>query len=249
MDDTTSVKIVCKMCGKEFEYYRKSNKGVLPNYCSNDCRILAQKEAAKRYIEKAKDKKAAKSKMKKVLAENVNELLNSPQKIVREHIATSMIINSKIEEPVVETIETVGYVREEMPRADELTMRVLDFAMRLGQLKYEGHELLNELSKMTSEYDKQDESFLHLIEAMDKVTIEQMQEIWKKEADARTNRRDTKTLYKIINSMIYNIPQHPHQYAREAIERKKIIDEKYSKKFLTTLDNEKQNNSNEESTK
>ena len=218
--------LTCKMCGTQFEYFKESKTGMIPKYCSDVCRAKAQKEARKKYLENCKDKKAAKSKLRKMMEE---QSIQTSGYVSSSEIA---VIPDEAKVSFSTTVdETIAYEREAVPTADKLTMKVLDFAMRLGQLKYEGHELLTELSKITSEQDKQDEKFIHLVEAMDKVTIGQMKEIWTEEANSRTYRRDVKTLYRIINSMIYNIPQNPHQYARKEIENKQKTNASYAEKY------------------
>lgn len=198
------------MCGNDFKYIKYKN-GVLPKYCSDSCRQKAIKEAKKRYLQNAKDKKAAKSRLKKMEEEKFTHPLQESKPIV-----------------VYENQEELAYSREVLPTADALTMRVLDFALRLGQLKFEGDELVKELNKLKSDQDKQDQQFLHLVESLDKVTIKEMTTIWKAEADNRANRRDAKTLYSIVNQLVYNIPQNPHQYAKGLITKKEKLNEQYA---------------------
>lgn len=226
--------LTCKMCGTEFTYVKKKKLGQLPRYCSDACRAKAQKQAQKKYMENCKDKKAAKSRLKKMIKEQ-----NTP-KIAEDSTEFLQVIpeeqRTEMSEPIVTTNidNMIAYEREVLPEADEMTMKVLDFAMRLGQLKFEGHEILNELSQETSEQDKQGQKFLHLVEAMDKVTVEQMRQIWKEEADSRTNRRDTKVLYEIVNRMIYNIPQNPQKFARDKIQNKEKTNATYAEKYAST---------------
>lgn len=205
--------LTCQGCGNQFKYTKKSWSGVLPKYCSDTCRAAAARASRKKYIENAKDKKRAKSKLRQF--EQVNIHIEKPRETPKE--------NQK----------EVAYKREIMPTADTLSMEVLDFAMRLGQMKYEGNELLKKLNNLKSEQDKQDQQFLHLVESMDCVTIDQMKEIWQKEADNRTGRRDVKTLYSIVYQLIVNVPQNPHQYAKGLITKKDKLNEQYAQNIAT----------------
>jgi len=198
--------LTCQKCGKNFEYTKKSWGGGLPKYCSDVCRAAAVKESKKKYIENAKDKKRAKSMLKKMQSQVYNIVDATP--------------NNQSED--------IAYKRDVLPKADTLTMEVLNFAMRLGQIKYEGNQLLEKLNKLKSEQDKQDQTFLHLVESMNSVTIDQMKDIWQKEADNRANRRDAKTLYSIVNQLIASVPQNPHQYAKGLIDRKDKLNEQYA---------------------
>lgn len=217
------IKLICKMCGNEFVYFKRSN-GVLPKYCSDECRQKAVKVSKKKYLESCKDKKAAKRRLK--------EWEEAKQIVMPQGLRTPLELENidKLPSDAIVITEPLAYKREILPTADNLTIKVLDFAQRLGQLKYEGHELLNELNTLKSEQDKQDQNFLHLVESMDEVTMEAMREIWKKEADNRTNRRDAKTLYSIVNQLIYGIPQNPHQYAKGIIAKKEKANEYFSNK-------------------
>lgn len=233
--------LTCKMCGTEFEYVKKSATGMIPKYCSDECRAKAQKEARRKYIENCKDKKAAKSKLKKMIEEqSIIPLPNTTSgfiSVVPANQESSVTVSDMPEPKISRNIDDmVAYERNVMPEADSMTMKVLDFAMRLGQLKFEGHEILTELSKEMSEHDKQDEKFIHLVEAMNTVSYGQMKTIWEEEANSRANRRDTKTLYRIVNTMIYNIPQNPHQYAVKEIKNKEKTNANYAEKYSATKD-------------
>lgn len=196
----------CIYCGEEFE--QKSKKGIRKDYCDKiECKKKKQAEQMKKYYQKKKHglptrKKSGSDKSNKQMPSEIKESIQVP--IQNEGV------RSYREDEII-------YVKNFLPVANELAMEVLDFARRLGAIKYEGEALKTKLSKETSKNDLEDSKFLHTIEAVQKLTVGEAIKLVVDAGEERAERRDTKTLHSIVRYLINGIPTNPHEYAQKAI--------------------------------
>ena len=197
----------CIYCGEEFE--QKSKKGIRKNYCDKiECKKKKQAEKMKKYYQKKKlglPIRQHKANNKKENQVQVEENIQEPMQLVKNDF-----VRMYREDEII-------YVKNLLPVADEMAMEVLDFARRLGALRYEGEALKIKLSKQTSENDLNDSKFLHAIESAQQMTVGDIIKLFVGEGKSRSQRRDTKSLHSIVHCLINGIPANPHEYAQKTI--------------------------------
>ena len=199
----------CVFCGDEFE--QKNKKGRKKNYCDKiECKKKANKLAQNKFYMKKKmelpmnDKhettKTTKEEQPIIKEENQSLMQTTPNDFVRMYREDEIV-----------------YVKNLLPVANELAIEVLDFAKRLGALKYEGEQLKIKLSRENSKNDKEDDRFFHTIESAQKMTVGEIIKLFCDEGENREKRRDAKSFYNIVHCLINGIPCNPHEYAQKAI--------------------------------
>lgn len=128
--------------------------------------------------------------------------------------------------------DEIVYVKNIVPEPDKFTIDVLDFAKRLGTLRYEGEQLKNKLRAEQSKSDLADNEFLHEIESVQKLTAGEAINMIIKGGKLRSTRRDVKQLYMIMQTLLGGIIQNPHEYATKSIKSGIKSDVAYAMKSI-----------------
>lgn len=194
----------CIFCGAEFEQNKKGRK---KNYCAKiECKKRANSLAQHKYHQKKR------MEAEKKIAEFCTQKRYEPEKKEEQLVRTNP--NNEIR---LYREDEIIYVKDLLPVADELAIEVLDFAKRLGALKYEGEQLKIKLAKEQSKNDQNDSKLLHFIESTQKMTVGEIIKLFCDEGKNREQRRDAKCFWGIVNGLIVGIPNNPHEYAQKAI--------------------------------
>lgn len=199
------MKIVCSSCHLAFDYV-KLVKGRLPKYCDN-CR----KEANKAYVKKWKDKKKAKSITKK---------WNEKPKVEQPQVTTQVVEVNDVREFRADQ-SVVPYV----PYVEELT----SIAQKLVSIKQDVKALSSKISSEQSVADKEDTTFLHIIETLDRFNGHEAFDLLKREKEKRVARRDCKVIGQLLFQISSGIPENALQIVVEGIKKNNETREQFKR--------------------
>lgn len=100
---------------------------------------------------------------------------------------------------------------------------VVELARKLGAIRYEITEYIKSLNPERSNFDKQDQVFLHNIEELmkqDEIAEEDVLKIFKEYLDKRPNRRIIKDKQEMLRHLIQGLISNPNQYVHEFIKNR-----------------------------
>ena len=101
---------------------------------------------------------------------------------------------------------------------------VIELAKELGSLRLKFQDTMEKYSKIQSQKDKKDEDFLHAIERLgekEKITIDEIVELFLKQVDERGDRRIAKNKLDILRRVSQGINKNPGGLAMQEIEKRK----------------------------
>ena len=173
--------------------FEQPKKGRKREYCNKEDCLRQAKNEANR--------KWYANKMNKELAGVKHRIVNKEEKKIL-YSSTDKVMNVTIKEDFSDVVE---------------------LARKLGAIRYEITEKIKSLDPERSNFDKQDQVFLHNIEELmkqDEITEEDVLNTFKEYLDKRPNRRIIKDKQEMLRHLIQGLISNPNQYVHEFIKNR-----------------------------
>lgn len=197
----------CKYCGEQFV---QNKYGVKKEYCNKpECIRKARNESQRKWY--AKKMEALKGSKIKVIE---NKTINNEKEEKKIVYSSTDKENTKLE------MQDFG--------------NILKLARDLGTVRFQLIQLAQKESLKMSDYDKQDQDFLHNLEFLDELTEEEAIKMVLEEKKSREKRRNVKNRHFLISALLDGILiKNPNQYVIQIIQKSKSL--KYAPRVIKEL--------------
>lgn len=197
----------CKYCGEQFV---PNKYGVKKSYCNkSECIRKARNESQRKWY-----------------AKKMEALKGSKVKIIEN----KTVAEKKEEKKVIYSSADKENTKLEMQDFGD----ILKLARDLGTIRFQLIQLAQKESSKMSNFDKQDQDFLHNLEFLDELTEEEVIKMILEEKKSREKRRNVKNRYFLISALLDGILiKNPNQYVIQIIQKSKNL--KYTPRVVKEL--------------